>query len=42
MARVESWLDLGVLKALGDEAAIRRVDATMMLLAANDTRTRRF
>ena len=26
MARVESWLDLGVLKALGEEAGYRRVD----------------
>ena len=42
MARVESWLDLGVLKALGDEAEYCRVDATLVLLAANDTSTRRF
>jgi hypothetical protein len=42
VARVESWLDQGVLKALGGEARYRRVDATLMLLAVNDTRTRRF
>ena len=42
MARVESWLDQGVLKALGGEARYRRVDATLMLLAVNDTHTRRF
>jgi hypothetical protein len=42
VARVESWLDQGVLNALGDEAGIRRVDATLMLLAANDTNVRRF
>ena len=42
MAVMESWLDYGVLKALGEEAEYRRVDATLMLLAANDTRTRRF
>ena len=41
MARVKSWLDLGVLKALGGEARYRRVDATLMLLAANDTNVRR-
>ena len=39
---MESWLDYGVLKALGEEAEYRRVDATLMLLTANDTRTRRF
>ena len=33
MAPVESWLDLGVLKAQGEEAGYRRVDATLMLLA---------
>ena len=38
MVRVESWLDLGVLKALGEERGYRRVDATLMLLAVNDTR----
>ena len=32
VTRVESWLDLGVLKALGEEAGYRRVDATLMLL----------
>jgi hypothetical protein len=42
VARVESWLDLGVLKALDEEAGYRRVDATLMLLAANDTKVRRF
>ena len=41
MARVESWLDQGVLKALDGEARYRRVDATLMLLAANDTNVRR-
>ena len=33
---MESWLDLGVLKALGEEAEYCRVDATLMLLAANE------
>ena len=42
VARVESWLDQGVLNALGGEARYRRVDATLMLLAANDTNVRRF
>jgi hypothetical protein len=42
VARVESWLDQGVLNALDEEAGYRRVDATLMLLAVNDTRTRRF
>ena len=42
VAVMESWLDYGVLKALGEERRYRRVDATLMLLAANDTRTRRF
>ena len=41
VARVESWLDQGVLKALGEEAEYRRVDAKLMLLAANDTNVRR-
>ena len=41
VARVESWLDLGVLKALGEEAGYRRVDSTLMLLAVNNTNVRR-
>ena len=40
--RVESWLDLGVLKALGGEARYRRVDVDLILLAVNDTNMRRF
>ena len=42
VARVESWLDLGVLKALGGEARYRRVDACIIALAVNDTNVRRF
>ena len=38
---MESWLDYGVLTALGEEAEYRRVDATLMLLAVNDTNVRR-
>ena len=41
MARVESWLDLGVLKALGEEAGYRRVDVYLIMLVANDTNVRR-
>ena len=36
---MESWLDYGVLKALGEEAEYSRVDATLMLLTANDTKS---
>ena len=39
---MKSWLEYGVLKALGEEAGYRRVDATLMLLAVNDTKVRRF
>jgi hypothetical protein len=38
---MESWLDYGVLKALGEEAGYRRVDACIILLAVNDTNVRR-
>jgi hypothetical protein len=41
VARVESWLDLGVLKALDEEAGYRRVDVYLILLVANDTNVRR-
>ena len=41
VAVMESWLDYGVLKALGEEAEYCRVDATLMLLAVNDTKVRR-
>ena len=42
VAPVASWLDLRVLKALGEEAGDRRVDAYMIMLAVNDTNVRRF
>ena len=38
-ALVASWLDLGVLKALGEEAGYRHVDVYLIMLTANDTRT---
>ena len=41
MAVMESWLDYGVLKALGEEAGYRRVDVYLILLVANDTNVRR-
>jgi hypothetical protein len=42
VARVESWLDQGVLNALDEEAGYRRVDVTLVLQDDSDASTRRF